>query len=409
LSQAIVEAGHFSGEESLSAVDYNDDKSDILVRGFIARPLHFRGDRKGILAIVNNRPVRCPLTYKALEYAYSDLIPRGKHPLAVVSVNLGANQVDVNVHPTKKEIKYSSGNDVYVTIQRALIESLRNAAWKDNARVSESSEEQIDFAPEPRVASITYVESDFANDAAGAQAPESGFDRTQKQLGFRNRLYYRPAITESSQSYPDSFINENRPVQPTLPASWRLLGYLLHTYILVETPDGLEVIEQHIAHERTLYERFLEMQKTKGRTADGAQRLLISASLKLTSEQKALVKQNLELLQSFGFDFEFSSDSKDDVICTQVPLELAHKNYSVAVQEIIEQLSVTDNANMSLEATKSLACQAAIKNGMPLSEDDILRLISDWYTTPRNDTCPHGRPVRLRFSMEKLFQLFHPA
>ncbi len=98
--------------------------------------LHFRGDRKGILSIVNNRPVRCPLTYKALDYAYSDLIPRGRHPFAVVVVTVNPNHLDVNIHPTKKEIKYSNGNEVYVAIQRALIAS--SAPGKDRSQRSRS-------------------------------------------------------------------------------------------------------------------------------------------------------------------------------------------------------------------------------------------------------------------------------
>jgi DNA mismatch repair ATPase MutL len=111
-------------------------------------------------------------------------------------------------------------------------------------------------------------------------------------------------------------------------------------------------------------------------------------------------------LRKLGFDFDCESAV---VTCTQVPLELAHKDYACAVQEIVQQLAIADGANLELEATKSIACQSAIKNGMPLSEKDLVQLLCEWHETPRNHTCPHGRPVRLKFSMERLFQMFHPA
>jgi DNA mismatch repair protein MutL len=115
--------------------------------------------------------------------------------------------------------------------------------------------------------------------------------------------------------------------------------------------------------------------------------------------------ENIEVLKGLGFDFDVQGDQ---VACTQVPLELATKDYVGSVQANVEKLLVTGTADFQLEATKSLACQSAIKNGMPLSETEIVELLSEWDKCPRNDTCPHGRPIALRFSKEKLFDMFHP-
>src|SRR4030095_15000423 len=100
LAQAMAEAGFVSGKEELCPVTFAEMKYGMAIYGYVARPQHFRGDRKGILAIVNNRPVRCPLTYKALDYAFSDLIPKGKYPLAVLTFTVEQGLVDGNVHPT---------------------------------------------------------------------------------------------------------------------------------------------------------------------------------------------------------------------------------------------------------------------------------------------------------------------
>src|ERR1700733_10410880 len=136
--RTIVEVGHCTGREIFFEIESLDERAKIVVRGIAAKPLHFRGDRKGILAIVNRRPVRCPLTYRALDYAYSDLIPRGKYPLAVINITIDPASVDVNIHPTKKELKYSNGNDAYITIQRAITRALREGGRGDRISHGES-------------------------------------------------------------------------------------------------------------------------------------------------------------------------------------------------------------------------------------------------------------------------------
>lgn len=414
VSVAVVEAGFFTGKEQLCPVSQQD--GSLTVTGYVARPLHFRGDRKGILTIVNDRPVRCPLTYKALDYAFCDLIPRGRYPLGVIQVAVDPAQIDINIHPTKKEIKYSNGNDVYITIQRALLDSLRQVKHernegavnerfysldRENYRGGESDANAVDRESQPVLAAAVVAEPAIASPPsyeAMTQRPSANFNEPAVQLRFKERLsYVHASAPETGHDLSNTY---------HLPAGWRIAGYLHNTYILIETTEGLEVIEQHIAHERTLYERLLTKQTTAGRTTDYAQQLFISLPLNLSADQKSTLRANIELLQKLGFDFELEGDQST---CTQVPLELAHKEYAGVVHDLLNQVATVDSANLELEATKSIACQSAIKNGMPLSQSDIIKLLAEWIATPRNDTCPHGRPIRLKFSAERLFEMFHPA
>ncbi len=445
LKQVVKEAKLFTGNEALIEVDNHDVTHGVKVRGLVAKPVHFRGDRKAILTMVNQRPVRCPLTYKALEYAYSDLIPRGRHPFAVISIELDPSHVDVNIHPTKKEIKYSQGNEVYLTVQRAIVTALRSVPRQTYAE--EAPKVAVSVIAESRTVETEYTSPDaqivyarFQN--AGQEniaAPHGRFtehmDSEQqpsvapeapsraRQLGFRDRLAFNLpsssanntaapgdiSVFETPQEYsaPASAPAEKPAQRSELPDGWRLLAYLKNTYFLIESEQGLEIVEQHIAHERTLYERLLAAQNEPGRLTEHTQHLLISAPLRLSAEQSACLKNNEETLAKLGFEFEHTADGGSS--CTQVPLELAHKNYEAVVQELLDQLISCDHANIILEATKSVACQSAVKNGMTLSEESIVSLLCDWIATPRNDTCPHGRPVRMSFSMDKLFQMFHPA
>lgn len=470
LARTIVEAGFFTGKERLVEVafgtaDGGDLETEIEVdrklkclKGYMAKPTHFRGDRKGILTIVNGRAVRCPLTYKALDYAYSDLIPRGRYPLAVIVLEIDPAQVDVNIHPTKKELKYTHGNDIYITIQRALGRALReetmaaaqaarneharmveadneayarqeykSAPAKDTYRAPAASVEQINFRENlgqtistARPASHEQFVTSFAPPPASYEQ-EFVTSAAQRQQELEQEIekelfdYTAPHMRHSKTGL-ESAVCEDGPTFSTLatpgsfekyelPYDWKIIGYLHNTYIMVETAQGLEIIEQHIAHERTLYERLLATQRIAGRISENSQKLVISTPLNLSPEQLEVLRASESALQHLGFAFSFEGDQASVV---ELPLELARMNYAPVIQKMIDDLATVDATNMELEATKSIACQSAIKNGMPLSHDDILKLLSDWLKTERNDTCPHGRPVRLKFSMTELFQMFHP-
>lgn len=493
LKKAIVEAGFFSGKERLVEVGadtiknaeiIDDSREKVRITGYLAKPTHFRGDRKGILTIVNGRAVRCPLTYKALDYVYSDLIPRGRYPLAVIKLDVDPGQVDVNIHPTKKELKYSHGNDIYLTIQRTLGRALREEAaaiaeahraqYQENLRI----ERELSFSEPPAPSLYAGNQDTLGEREAEVTAPHlrrqefspaSAPERTT-QISFRDDLTYRldappvpayearsasvrPTAPSSSSSFNSQESSSSsshvgtRPSYSTpgatpehdipapyelpeageifvrarsaedsdlygdtyayeLPADWKIIGYLRNTYIMIETSEGLEIVEQHIAHERTLYERLLAAQKTAGRITEHSQKLIVSAPLSLRADQFDVLKTSLSALEKLGFVFEIEENK---AAVAELPLELSRVNYVPVIQKLIDDLAEIDAANLELEATKSIACQSAIKNGMPLSQRDILKLLHDWLKTERNDTCPHGRPVRLKFSMDKLFQLFHPA
>ncbi|MBX9667620.1 MAG: DNA mismatch repair endonuclease MutL [Candidatus Obscuribacterales bacterium] len=451
---AAEESKLFSGVESLCEVSGRDERFGLSVKGLVARPNHFRGDRKGILSMVNQRPVRCPLTYKALEYAYSDLIPRGRHPFAVINIEIAPEHIDVNIHPTKKEIKYTDSNAVYMALHRAIGDALRqprrelfqaNAAPAiaglyggdeatnlDDTHSSQTRESERFRQSERSAATVLqsinmYRRDDDQSDPATTSGDISGTEKVYdfapnsdrvslfseeapaytsshvEQLSFSDSLNYVPKTNSNDSEILNLATDEDL----TLPQGWRLAGYIHNTYFMFETPLGLEVIEQHIAHERLLYERILAAQSTRGRISDNVQRLCISAPLQLTAQQLETLKASTGVLEQLGFEFESSEGGT--VTCSQVPLELAHQNYATVIHKMIEDLETADAANLELEATKSIACQSAIKNGMPLSSRDIIKLVSAWLNTPRNDTCPHGRPVRLKFSMDKLFEMFHPA
>jgi DNA mismatch repair protein MutL len=501
-TEVLFAARHFANIEDIIEIKAADESLGLSIEARISGAKHFRGDRKGILSIVNQRPVRCSLTYKALDYAYADLIPRGRYPLAAVHLRVKPDELDINIHPTKKEIKYARGNEVYSFIQRQIVSALRGhrvgainigsgnfnpAERASNLIAGSTSErgaaamsvfEQLDFKPglqyrnesnivrsglvsEPGFAgadgtsALPVVSARFGStelsDRAGRMPalpgttapipalPVSDADGTSAppvvSRGFASNENFGSADAGRMPALPGTAAPTHAlPVASTLPSDWKVVGYVHNTYILLQTIEGLAIVEQHIAHERTLYERLLAQQSESITHSENNQRLIISCPLKLTAEQTSCVEQNRDSLAELGFEFESiatessepfeqpasrsmpqpklpSTDatSRESFACTQVPLELAHQDYPSVIQSILQELSESTAPNIKLEITKSIACQSAIKNGMPLSDSAIFKLLTDWHATPRNETCPHGRPIKLDFSMAKLFQLFHPA
>jgi DNA mismatch repair protein MutL len=389
LPETIQQAGLFSGKENLLPVNWQDQRAGVNISGYLAKPPHCRGDRKGILSLVNNRPVRCPLTYKALDYVYSDLIPKGRYPLAVINIEINPELVDVNIHPTKREIRYSKSNDIYLAIQKAIKEATYNAfgfTKQDvNAVALIGVTQNSRVCEEPIHQQQVIFENAYQSPAAST-----------KQMSF-------PAISKSINYFPGKSPDT---ASHSMPANWRVIGYIFNTYILLEIDKELVIVEQHIAHERTLYERLVAKQITPGRTNEYSQTLALPEKLDLTSKQYDCLQENIQSFQALGFDF-LLEDNK--VQLKAIPGELTKQDYLTIVQKIIEESIDTDSVNIGQEAIKSLACQAAIKNGMPLSLAEIYELLNIWNNSPRNDTCPHGRPVTIRLSKDKLYQLFHPA
>lgn len=444
LAEVLQELGLVSPRDELIPVTSVDMRFGLAVFGYVGRPPLCRGDRKNLITIVNNRPVRCHLSYKALDYAFADLIPRGKHPVGVITITLDPHQIDVNVHPTKKEIRYSNSSEVYLAIQRAVVEATRKfpgtqpavqpskpaqvvAPGRDSAESEESNGSDSDEGQLTPAMTIVPASTRAASAPAALAGSGAGSDivydgvpgtpvvresreiavggRTYQkiqQLGFRERLA-TSAPSRINNTGPVPVAIPKPPAQ--LPLGWRFLAYIYNTYMLFETPEGLKVIEQHIAHERLIYERILAQQEIPGQISPNVQRLVISSPITLTPEQRAALAEHLDDLKALGFDFDFQPNF---ISCTQLPLELATRDYVGTIQQIIEELLTCENASFSKEATKSLACQAAIKNGMVLSEAEIVDLVVEWLGCPRNDTCPHGRPVSLTYSKDKLFELFHP-
>jgi DNA mismatch repair protein MutL len=353
-------------------------QTDIRVHGYISSPSLHRSNRQYLTFFVNRRWVQDrSLSYAASE-AYHTLLPTGRYPIVVLNVNLDPAEVDVNVHPTKREVRFRRGNEVFAAVQKAVRRVL-----------TESS-------PLPTVASRPHPVGPPAEGPSlwGQPRRLTGVGRERRPLGQLAMEVQRTA----EDALPTTVTPQLRPRLPML----RVLGQLGQTYIIAEGPGGMYLIDQHAAHERVLYERFTA---ECDRMAVASQQLLTPLPLELTPRQYATVAEHLEALTELGFEIEpFGGET---YLLRAVPAALERGDIGQAVAEILDDLAEEGIGETREEkALISVVCHSAVRAGQTLSMEEMRDLVRQLEETSLPHTCPHGRPTMIHLSAEQLAREF---
>jgi DNA mismatch repair protein MutL len=353
-------------------------QTDIRVHGYISSPSLHRSNRQYLTFFVNRRWVQDrSLSYAASE-AYHTLLPTGRYPIVVLNVNLDPAEVDVNVHPTKREVRFRRGNEVFAAVQKAVRRVL-----------TESS-------PLPTVASRPHPVGPFAEGPSlwGQPRRLTGVGGERRPLGQLAMEVQRTA----EDALPTTVTPQLRPRLPML----RVLGQLGQTYIIAEGPGGMYLIDQHTAHERVLYERFTA---ECDRMAVASQQLLTPLPLELTPRQHATVAEHLEALTELGFEIEpFGGET---YLLRAVPAALERGDIGQAVSEILDDLAEEGIGETREEkALISVVCHSAVRAGQTLSMEEMRDLVRQLEETSLPHTCPHGRPTMIHLSAEQLAREF---
>ena len=351
------------------------------VWGFVSKPSLHRATRQHITLFLNRRWIRDHTLTQAVIQAYHTLLPTGRYPIAVIHIALDPHLVDVNVHPTKAEVRFRRPREVFRAVQKAVRGAL------------------IETMPVRQP----------APDVAWAQPPGWGERRrtlveTGRQPGFvlttDEPEEPLPTRGEATGGWEESSEGQGKRLLPLL----RVVGQVAATYIVAEGPDGLYLIDQHAAHERVLYERLMA---ERARGAIPSQRLLDPIPVSVGSELAGLVAEHLDALLAVGFEIEpFGGDA---YLVRAVPAVLAGQDPARAVEEVIRGLAEErDVAGQALEEQLvTLICKrAAVKAGQVLSEAEMRALVRELETCASPHTCPHGRPTMLHITAERLAAMF---
>lgn len=366
----------------------------IVVRGYVATPDVSRPGRSHELFFVNCRPVRSRLLCHAVEEAVRSLTPDGRYPVAAVFVEIDPGMVDVNVHPTKVEVKFTQDSDVHHAVTRAV-----KAALLDYGMVPAAQPAAVSVSgparPDAVLLSIGAGDSDVqVAGERGARPPDAVVTDPLHSL--------LPAVETVDEAVAPPA--RPRPFAEQLRA-FRVLGQIQNTYIVASTEQGIAVIDQHVAHERVLYERL-----TVARNSHGipSQRLVVPLTLHLGRREAVLLEQHCADFATAGW--EIAPFGGESFVVRAVPALIAQKPYEQILRDMIDELvhqAVSRRLLVQREhVTITNACRMAVKAGDPLTMEEMEGLLQQLAETENPYLCPHGRPIVVTISLRDLDRLF---
>lgn len=427
------------------AIERDEEAAIIRVAGFVSRPEVQRANRNGIYVFVNRRLIRDRLVLHAIGEAYRNILPGGLFPAVLLFIELPYQEVDVNVHPAKVEVRFRHGQVVHDFVRDSIRMALANArpvpsfpagaaqAASAHAAAGASAGAAANyprsFAPSvdsslgsragafpgpPRA--IIPTEAELASSAGAAVAtdfeltgaPEQPIPQrlnfeTAEAIGFPNAVPVsadvcrEPAVSvsESAGALPG----------PQSIGDLKPLGQISASYIVAVNGEGLWIVDQHVAHERVLFEKHLEARRAG---ALGGQRLLMPIIVELAPHQMVIFEQIAEELRANGFEAELMGPRS--VAIAAAPAGIASGNAERLLTEILDGVG-RESQSISLESLQSriaasTACQAAIKVNMPLDQTKMEWLLAELAKTEYPMSCPHGRPVVLRYSVREIERAF---
>ena len=349
--------------KSLLQVEARDEIEDPLlpqVTGFISPPSLTRATRGYVSFFINRRWVQSRMLTYALVQGYHGLLVSGRHPIAVINLLLPPQEVDVNVHPAKSEVRFRHERDAFGAVQKAVRATL------------------VAQAPIPRLETLLpHPQPAPAPSTERLLAPEAS---TQA------------AATETPVAGP----TEAEPVVRALPIL-RVVGQVANTYIITEGPDGMYLIDQHAAHERVLFEKIRDQRQRRSVEIQG---MLQPVPVELTVRQQELLELHAEALSEYGFGIEHFGERT--WLVRSVPAMLQGQNVAQSLTELLDFLGEGAKSDWGEEIAISLACHSAVLAGQALSQQEMQDLVRQLEQSSQPRTCPHGRPTMIHLSASQL-------
>jgi DNA mismatch repair protein MutL len=372
--------GHANLDQFLNV---NFTSGPIRVSGCAAVPGFHRASRSQERFFVNGRPIASRLLTHALEEAYHTLLPQRRYPAAVIMLEIEPGLVDVNVHPAKAEVRFYRESEVHHAVNRAVREALDRGGLAPQAELRAATPAAI----RPAAPAAGPVTPDLLSPPSAEPEPARGSTTAPRRI---------PPPAEPAAG----------PAPPRAVAALRPLAQLRATYLLAEGEQGLVVVDQHRAHERVLYERFLtEMTQAAGQS----QGLVVPITLEFGSHEASVLEQNAAELAALGFDFEpFGGNS---FLLRAVPPSVARQAPEAFVRDLVEELASQSPPRQMEErrerAATVMACKSAVKAGQTLALEEMVELCAQLLATTRPFTCPHGRPTMMTVSNYELDRKFY--
>ena len=399
---------HVYGREiaaNLLAADY--ESPGLKIRGFLGKPLISRGNRNFENYFINGRYVKSSIISKAIEDAYKDFTMQHKYPFVVLHIEIDGEHVDVNVHPTKMELRFNNQQEVYNSIYAAVDQGLHAEELIPHVEVdapkTAAPRKQEGGAPPAAQKKDNPV---VLNRTTSAQpAPSAKQPTFLKRTPSPSKSPEPPARAAMQPAAQQLNLFEENLVERKVQAEYKIIGQVFETYWLVEFNDSLYIIDQHAAHERVLYEKTLKSMKTREFTSQFISPPIV---LDLSMQEAELLNQYMDQFTRIGFEIE--EFGQESYAVRAVPGNL----FGIAKKDLLLQMldGLSDEVSRNLspdmidEKVASMSCKAAVKGNMKLSATEVDSLIGELLTLENPYHCPHGRPTIIAMTKRELEKKF---
>ena len=416
--------------DELLKVDFTG--TDVKITGYIGKPTLLKGTRQWQTFMVNGRIINNRMMSKAIDHAYQSQVPKSGFPFAVLMVEVDTHTIDVNVHPQKSEIKFSDDSVIYKAMYKALTDALTKP-------MSAKPQQALDLLPDSELAVFKPVGQGIITDGmplpkpqsvpkpAPVQQPRPAYadifktapthepqpEPVQSEVWKQVEYTYTPPKTEPV--YTINEVREEFKKQDEVAANvidftgtdseteniWPI-GQVDKTFIIAQSEDTLYLIDQHAAHERILYDKFVNAHNNIP-----AQTMLIPLYIDVTAHDTEIIEKHREDFSRLGVDIEPAGETLLRV--SSLPADIKADGAEDFIREITKMLSEMKNispSDLRQNMLHMMACKAAIKAGEVLNMRQMRQLIIDLCNTEHPFTCPHGRPCMIEISSAELYKMF---
>jgi DNA mismatch repair protein MutL len=370
-------------EFSSKLISLQSENPEISIRGFVAKPELVHATHKNQYLFVNKRPVYDHLISRSILEAYDTLVPRGYFPSFVLYLEIDPKLVDVNVHPRKSEVKFLKVSEILSLLKSGV----KNALGAVDLTSSHSFPNQ----------NIVHFSK-----------PNTYQPPVQKFASSTSFTPSRPSATQVKQAleFNHPFSGALREIRqsPLDERGWKILGQIHLSFILVETPEGLRVFDQHAISEITNYQALIK-QRENGEVC--SQQILLPVQVEVTHEENVILEQNKELFGSLGWEIDELTPGSFQI--SALPEILKIENIEESFHDILSALKEEKEVDMAareLALLKYEACRGAVMFGDLLSLEEMKGLLNQWLQVENNAACEHGRPAAAQFTLDEMRSFF---
>ena len=427
----------YGKEFAENLIEFDADLAKLHFHCFIGKPELTKSNRNYQLFFLNRRPIRSKILGAALTEAMRSMVPKDRYAVAFLFLTMDTEEVDVNVHPAKIEVRFRNEQGMYGGVVRVIHSGIHRHKYipriESNGQDITAEEKKENSA---EVGGITDSSQVNVAEAEKQRDFSTSDDFAALAQGVRTGVSARPTETvptiprfdsvasENSESSNDGSKTQHQPISSAVQPPHRaipegvtldlfdfekveLKTNLFNTYIVAESQDRVFIIDQHVAAERVLYERFMEQLKSDGIPVQG---LLLPVTVEVNSHQLNTFNAHEGLFRTLGFDVEHFGGNT--ILVRSIPAPLPVRLVSDTVIDLLDKIATVGQPAVELlevqdRALITLACKSAVKAGDPLTMEEMVNLIKELSQAKLPFNCPHSRPITIEMSKNELERRFH--